>query len=287
MRQSLRRTSFTTERLTVAKQIYTWLIAPIIPTLTQNHINTLVFILDGNLRNIPLAALYNGEKYLVENYQIALAPSLQLFQAQPRARDRIQILAGGLTAANGELSPLPGVEREIQLLSQKMPTTTLLNEQFTIDKLQAKLQKPSYSIMHLATHGQFSSKASNTFIKTWNGEINIERLSRLMSDRNLKGSLPIDLLVLSACQTAKGDERATLGLAGVAVRSGARSTLASLWTVSDESTADLMGAFYKELLTSGVSKAEALRLAQLELLKKPEFKHPYYWAAFILVGNWL
>jgi CHAT domain-containing protein len=285
MRQSLRRTSFATERLTISKQIYTWLLAPIIPNLTTSNINTLVFILDGKLRNIPMAALYDGEKYLVEKYQIALAPSLQIFKSQPR--DRIQVLAGGLTTKNGELSALPGVEREIQQIQNKIPTTTLLNEKFTIDKLQAKLQKPSYSVMHLATHGQFSSTASDTFIKTWNGQINIEQLSRLMSDRNLKGSSPIDLLVLSACQTAKGDERATLGLAGVAVRSGARSTIASLWTVSDESTADLMGAFYQELLISGVSKAQALRLAQLDLLKKPEFKHPYYWAAFILVGNWL
>ncbi|PAX48933.1 CHAT domain-containing protein, partial [Brunnivagina elsteri] len=285
MRQSLRKTSFATERLTVAKQIYTWLITPIIPDLTTNNINTLVFILDGNLRNIPMAALSDGEKYLIEKYQIAYSPSLQLFKSQPR--DRIQVLAGGLTTEKGDFSPLPGVEREIRQIKDKIPTTTLLNQQFTIDKLQAKLQNPSYSILHLATHGQFSSKPSNTFIKTWNGQINIEQLSRLMSDRNLKGSSPIDLLVLSACQTAKGDEKATLGLAGVAVRSGVRSTLASLWTVSDESTADLMGTFYQELLISGVSKAQALRLAQLELLKKPEFKHPYYWAAFILVGNWL
>jgi CHAT domain-containing protein len=287
MRQSLRRTSFATERLTVAKQIYTWLLAPVIPNLTTNNIKTLVFILDNNLRNIPMAALSDGEKYLVEKYQIALAPSLRLFKSQPRKRNHIQILAGGITRENGEFSALPGVEREIKLLREKIPTTTLLNEKFTIDKIKAKLEKPSYSILHLATHGQFSSKASDTFIKTWNGQINIEQLSRLISDRNLKGSSPIDLLVLSACQTATGDELATLGLAGVAVRSGARSTLASLWTVSDESTADLIGVFYDKLLTVGVSKAEALRLAQLDLLKKSEFKHPYYWAAFILIGNWL
>jgi CHAT domain-containing protein len=295
MRQSLRRTSFATERLTIAKQIYTWLIEPVMPYLTANEINTLVFILDGSLRNIPMAALHDGEKYLVEKYQIALAPSLQLFKSQPKpvdakrlvVRHRIQVLAGGLTTETGEFSALPGVQREIKQIRDKTPTTTLLNENFTIDNLRTKLQKPSYSVMHLATHGQFSSKASETFIKTWNGQINIDQLSRLMSDRNLKGSSPIDLLVLSACQTAKGDERATLGLAGVAVRSGARSTLASLWTVSDESTADLMGIFYERLLNYNVSKTEALRTAQLELLKKSEFQHPYYWASFILVGNWL
>ncbi|BAZ42745.1 hypothetical protein NIES4101_87150 [Calothrix sp. NIES-4101] len=287
MRQSLRRTSFAAERLTIAQKIYTWLLADIAPDLIAHQIRTLVFILDRELRNIPISALHDGEKYLIEKYQIALAPSLQLFKSQPRKNNQIQVLAGGMSYANAEFAALPGVEQEIQQISTTIPTTVLLNEKFTNTKLKAKLQNLSYSVMHLASHGQFSSKASDTFIKTWDGQINIHTLSKLMSDRNLKGSSPIDLLVLSACQTAKGDERATLGLAGVAVRSGARSTLASLWTVNDASTAKLMSTFYRELLKPKVKKVEALRLAQLELLQTPEFKHPYYWAAFILVGNWL
>jgi len=145
----------------------------------------------------------------------------------------------------------------------------------------------SFSVMHLATHGQFSSKASETFLLTWDGRLDVKQLSTLLANRDLPDSPPIELLVLSACQTAKGDKRAALGLAGVAVRSGARSTLATLWTVSDESTADFMAQFYQELIKPQVTKAEAVRLAQLHLLKQPKYSHPYYWGAFILVGNWL
>jgi CHAT domain-containing protein len=98
---------------------------------------------------------------------------------------------------------------------------------------------------------------------------------------------PIELMVLSACQTAEGDDRAALGLAGMAIRSGARSTLATLWAVNDESTAALMTQFYQELSNADLSKAEALRLAQIKILQNPEFSHPYYWSPFVLIGNWL
>jgi CHAT domain-containing protein len=153
--------------------------------------------------------------------------------------------------------------------------------------LETKIKTLPFSVMHLATHGQFSSKAEETFILTWDGRIDVKQLSSLLTNRELTDSPPIELLVLSACQTAKGDNRAALGLAGVAVRSGARSTLASLWMVSDESTANFMVQFYQELLKPGVTKAEAVRRAQLHLLKQPEFNHPYFWASFILIGNWL
>ena len=92
---------------------------------------------------------------------------------------------------------------------------------------------------------------------------------------------------MSACQTAAGDTQAALGLAGVAVRSGARSTVATLWSIQDNSTAELMTQFYRVLKNSEISKAEALRQAQLSLLRDPKYQHPFYWSAFVLVGNWL
>ena len=98
---------------------------------------------------------------------------------------------------------------------------------------------------------------------------------------------PIELLVLSACETAQGDQRAALGLAGVALRARARSTVASLWQVSDGSTAKFMKDFYQELNTKNTTKAEALRQAQIRFLNDNYNQHPYYWAAFILSGNWL
>lgn len=287
MRQSLRSTSFAQERLPIAQEIYTWLVQPVIADLTRQSIKTLVFVLDGSLRNLPMAALYDGKQFLIEHYRIAIAPSLQLLPPQPFAQNQFKMLVGGLTEGTPEFSPLPGVQQEVSEISLKVPASVLLNQQFTAAAVQDKVETQPFSVMHLATHGQFSSKASETFILTWDGRIDVKQLNTLLFNRDLSNSPPLELLVLSACQTAKGDKRAALGLAGVAVRSGARSTLASLWTVSDQSTAEFMVQFYQELLKPEVTKAEAVRLAQLYLLKQPLFSHPYYWAPFILVGNWL
>ncbi|MFB8787289.1 MAG: CHAT domain-containing protein [Potamolinea sp.] len=287
MRQSLRRTSFAQERLSVAKQIHSWLVQPAVADLTRESIKTLVFVLDGSLRNIPVAALHDGKQYLIEQYRIAIAPSLKLLTPRSLARTKFKAVVAGLSQGSQAFSPLPGVKEEVSKISATVPGTTLLDQQFTTAALQADVKKQKFSIIHLATHGQFSSKATETFILTWDGRIDVKQLNTLLANRDLLDSLPIDLLVLSACQTAKGDRRAALGLAGVAVRSGARSTLATLWTVSDASTANFMVHFYQELLKSDVTKAEAVRLAQIHLLKQLEFSHPYYWAPFILVGNWL
>jgi CHAT domain-containing protein len=287
MRQSFRRTSFAEERLSAAQEIYRWLVQPVAEDLTRESIQTLVFVLDGSLRNLPMAALHDGKQYLIEQYRIAIAPSLQLLAPQPLARSQSKALLGGLSEGKQEFSALPGVKEEVKEIDATVPATVLLNQQFTRQALQTQIKTQPYSIVHLATHGQFSSKPEETFVLTWDGRLDVKQLNELLTNRELSNSPPLDLLVLSACQTAKGDKRAALGLAGVAVRSGARSTLATLWTVSDESTANFMEQFYKELLTPNVTKAEAVRLAQLHLLEQPESNHPFFWAPFILVGNWL
>lgn len=287
MRQSLRRTSFEQERLPIAQQLYTWLIEPTRADLSRQSLQTLVFVLDGSLRNLPMAALYDGKQYLIEQYKIAIAPSLQLLTPRPLAQTQLKALVAGLTQGNQEFSALPGVQAEVNSISNTIPTTTLIDQQFTTTALEVKLKTRSFSVMHLATHGQFSSKPEETFILAWDRQIDFKQLNALLNQGDLSQKQPIELLVLSACQTAQGDQRAALGLAGVAVRSGARSTLATLWTVSDESTKEFMLQFYQTLLKPQVNKAEAVRLAQLYLLKQPEFRHPYYWAPFILVGNWL
>jgi CHAT domain-containing protein len=192
-----------------------------------------------------------------------------------------------LSEGKPNFSPLPGVKQEVKDIDATVSATVLLDQQFTTQALETRVKTQPYSIVHLATHGQFSSKPEDTFILTWDGRLNVQQLNTLLTNRELSNSPPLELLVLSACQTAKGDTRAALGLAGVAVRSGARSTLATLWTVSDESTATFMEQFYKELFTPNITKAEAVRRAQLHLLQQPESSHPYFWAPFILVGNWL
>ena len=274
------------ERRNLSQQVYNWLVRPAEVYLNTSQIETLVFVLDGSLRNLPMAALHDGQQYLIEKYNLALTPSLQLLAPRSLADKSLKTLTLGLSEARQGFNALPAVEFEIEEIQSLVPTEVFLNQEFTEDRLEKQLNQRSFSIVHLATHGQFSSQAEDTFLLTWDGRINVKDFDRLLrtSQNELK---PIELLVLSACQTATGDQRAALGLAGVAVRSGARSTLATLWQVNDVSTALLMAEFYHQLTLSEVSKAEALRFAQLKLLQDNQYQDPYYWAAFVLVGKWL
>lgn len=268
---------------------YDWLIRPIEAELEKDDIKTLVFVLDGVLRGVPMSALYDSHKrkYLIEKYNLALSPGLQLLYSPSLSPNKLQTLVGGLAEASQGFSKLPGVEEEVREIAKIVPTEVLLNEEFTRNRLKVQINNLPFPIVHLATHGQFSSQAENTFLLTWDGRINVKELDQLLQTRDRPGRSPLELLILSACQTAAGDNRAILGLAGVAVRSGARSTLATLWSVEDESTVELMNKFYSELNQPGVTKAEALRQAQLSLLRSPNYSRPYYWAPFVLVGNWL
>jgi CHAT domain-containing protein len=285
--QSLNPAFSNKQRLRFSQQVYDWLIRPAEAQLAQSGVKTLVFVLDGPLRNLPMAALHDGQQYLVEKYSIALSQGLQLLEPRSLVRQRLKALMGGLTEARQGFSALPAVNSELNQISSEVRSEVLLNQQFTNKSLEKQINQAPFPIIHLATHAQFSSKAEDTFLLTWDGRINVKDFDQLLQARERQNTNPIELFVLSACQTATGDNRATLGLAGLAVRSGARSTLATLWSVRDESTAELMVEFYRQLLQTEVSKAEALRQAQLRLLKQPQYKHPYYWAPFVLVGNWL
>jgi CHAT domain-containing protein len=271
----------------LSKQVYDWLIRPAEDALTQSQIKTLVFVLDGSLRNIPMAALYDGQQYLVQKYSVALAPGLQLLSPKPLERTQLKTLTAGLSEARHGFSALIHVPEEVQQIKSEVSSRVLLNQEFTSTTLQNAIQSVPFPVVHLATHGQFSSNAEDTFILTWDGRLNVKELDNLLRVRDQSQPNAIELLVLSACQTAKGDKRAALGLAGVALRAGARSTIASLWAVDDESTSILMTQFYRELARTTLSKAESLRQAQLSLLENPRYKRPHYWAAFVLVGNWL
>ena len=276
-----------TKPLQPNQTLYDWLIRPLESKLEQNKPNTLVFILDGIMRGIPVASLYDGEQYLIEKYNLALTPGLQLLTSRSLTSDTLETIAGGLTEPRQGFSSLPNVETEVSEIATLVPSEILLNKNFTRDRLRGQVTTLPYPIVHLATHGQFSSRAEDTFLLTWDDRINVQDLDQLLQERDFAEDTPIELLILSACQTATGDKQAALGLAGVAVRSGARSTVATLWSVQDDSTAEFMTQFYQALKTSGISKAEALRQAQLSLLRNPRYQHPFYWSAFVLVGNWL
>jgi len=286
MRASLNPLFSSKQRLLVSQKIYDWLIRPGAEDLAASEVETLVFVLDGTLRNIPMAALHDGQEYLLEKYKIALTPGLQLLESRGLRVKELSALTMGISEARQGFSALPGVELELNKILSVVPAEVRLNQQFTSQSLQAQIAEVPFPIIHLATHGQFSSQAEETFILTWDGKINVKELDKLLRTREQEPS-PIELLVLSACETASGDQRAVLGLAGVAVRSGARSTIATLWQVNDASSAVLMAEFYNQLSQPGVTKAEALRRAQVSILQQGRYSDPYYWAAFILVGNWL
>jgi CHAT domain-containing protein len=291
LREYLRDVTRTAQVKQQSQQIYNWLIRPAETELAKSGIKTLVFVLDGALRNVPMAVLYDKQqqKYLVEKYAIALTPGLQLLDPKPLQQVRLNVLTAGVveerTIDGRKFLPLENVPRELEGIQSEIHSSKeLLNQQFTETNLQDQLMAAPFSVVHLATHGEFSSDPEKTFILTWDALLNVNEFDHLLRDSNEKRSSTIELLVLSACKTAEGDKRAALGLAGVAVRAGARSTLATLWSVDDRFTADLMSEFYREL-KAGVNKAEALQRAQLTVFASE--KSPYFWAPFVLVGNWL
>ncbi|GAB1545134.1 hypothetical protein NUACC21_78100 [Scytonema sp. NUACC21] len=291
LRKNLRDVTETVRVKQLSQQLYDWLIRPAEAALSESGIKTLVFVLDGELRNVPMAVLYDRQqkKYLVEKYAVALTPGLQLLKPTPLQKVKLNALTAGVTQsrsiANRTFPKLQNVPRELKEIQSEIPKSEeLLDGKFTETNLHNQLQSDPYTVIHLATHGQFSSDPEKTFILTWDKLLQVKEFDRLLrlSDRTQPST--IELLVLSACKTAEGDKQAALGLAGVAVRAGVRSTLATLWSVDDESTANLMSEFYRELKI-GVNKAEALQHAQLAVMAKDN--NPFFWAPFVLLGNWL
>ncbi|MEM9219424.1 MAG: CHAT domain-containing protein [Cyanobacteria bacterium P01_F01_bin.150] len=301
-RRELSRPLRTNTGLQLSQELYTWLLQPVESLLKDAEAKTLVFVLDGKFRNVPMATLHDGEQYIIQEYALALMPGLQLLEPQPLSQKELDVLTFGLSQMRREFPPhrgfedLNNVEVEVKEIKNQLPSRLFLNQDFTQTTLADRIESVAAPIVHLATHGQFSSEPTDTFVVAWDQRIDINTLSDILQARNAETN-PIELLVLSACKTAEGDDRAALGLAGIAVRSGARSTLASLWTVDDKATADMMSQFYRELgqspeqsetqSSSPIAKAEALRRAQVKLLESDQFKAPRYWAPFILVGNWL
>lgn len=184
-----------------------------------------------------------------------------------------------------EMLSLPGVETELNSLNKTLKSTLLLNEQFTVANFYQQMTHQSFDIVHIASHGFFSSDADKSFLMAYDDIVKLDDLKSFLkkSTDNSKG---IQLLTFSACETAEGDDRAPLGFTGAALKANAQSALGSLWPISDEAASQLMISFYKNLMQHQ-SKAKALRQAQLELLKTDHMRHPSFWSPFILVGNWL
>ena len=156
---------------------------------------------------------------------------------------------------------------------------------FTTERLHEEFDKGEFRIAHLATHGFFGNTGDESYLMAYDDIVTMNGLQKLLQLEGVRKN-PIDLLTLSACETAEGDDRSPLGIAGAAIKAKARSVLGTLWPVSDEAAKRIMTSFYSSLVRDGASKAEALRLAQVMLVANPDMNHPYYWAPFIIVGNW-
>jgi len=295
LRRSLTRRSTSLDQVKQeSQQIYEWLVEPF-ETDLKNQIKTLVFVLDGSLRNLPMAALYDGKRYLVEKYAVAVTPGLQLLKPQSLLPEKLNVLIAGATDApsfqSEGLSPIDNVEVELAEVAKQINNNQKLADQdFLQRNLKNLIDSVPFNIVHIATHGTFSSNPEQTYLLDWKKRIRVKDLDNLLRVRGEQATTPIELLVLSACETAAGDKRAALGLAGIAIRAGTLSTLATLWQVNDASTAEFMIEFYQKLKNPQLTKAEALRQAQLAFLTKysdTDYNRPYHWASFILVGNWL
>jgi CHAT domain-containing protein len=295
--------------LAPAQQLYQWMIAPLEPELKALNIDTLIFCMDAGLRTIPMAALHDGKQFLVEKYSLGSIPSVSLTNTRYNPLKDTEVLAMGASEFPPSMDPLPAVPVELKAITQQVwRGKSFLNEGFTLNNL--KSQRQQYKIIHLATHADFQEgDASKSYIQLWDSKLKINQL------RQLGWYQPpqVELLVLSACRTALGDQDAELGFAGLAVQAGVKSALASFWYVNDGGTVALMTEFYHQLSQPDVTtKAEALRRAQIAMLRGElrleqrelrgpglrgsiplppglpqthDFSHPYYWAAFTMIGS--
>jgi CHAT domain-containing protein len=301
--------------LQYAQQLYQWIIAPIEDQLKANGIDILVFTMDTGIRSLPISALHDGQKFLIEKYAVAIIPSFGLTHIGYVDVRNNSILAMGASQFRNQI-PLPAVPIELETVVEKpRQGERFLNENFTINNFKVQNEREPFAIIHLGTHAEFQAgDRDKSYIQFFDDKLSMSQLLQLSDELgwSSSSSSPVELLVLSACQTALGDRQAELGFAGLAVAAGVKSVLASLWNVSDLGTLGLMGQFYQEY-GKVPNKAEALRQAQLALLKgqvriedgkvflangeaialPPDFpqgtldlSHPYYWAAFTLIGNW-
>jgi len=277
----------TREYLSHAKKLYEWLIEPIEPLWADAGIDTLVIVPDGALRTIPLAALHDGTQFLIKKYAVATTPGVTLTDPRPLDRKGIKLLSVGITEAVQDFPALPHVSREVETIQRLYGGTILLNKQFMMSRVEEELKAHPYSVMHIASHGQFQSDSNETFLLAYDGKMTMDRLEEYVGMLRFREE-PLALITLSACETAAGDDRAALGLAGVAIKAGARSALASLWFLDDQASSQLVTEFYQQLHDDSVaSTAMALQRAQIKFLEHPEYNHPAYWAAFLLLNNWL
>lgn len=269
------------------QRLYDWLVRPVDKVLVEQGVDTLIFIPDGALRTVPIAALHDGEKFLIERYAVAVTPGLTLMDPKPIRREEVQMMMAGLSESVQGFPALAHVAAELDNLEGMYGGTRLMNSQFTLAGVEGKISGQVFSVVHIASHGEFSSDSSKTYLLTYDDKLTLDGLERLIRPIQFRAQ-PVEMLTLSACQTAAGDDRAALGLAGIAIKAGARSALATLWYVNDQASATLVSDMYRYLYEDrSISKAKALQKAQTGLLGDSRYRHPCYWSPYMIIGNWL
>jgi CHAT domain-containing protein/Tfp pilus assembly protein PilF len=288
----------------MAQALYRTLVAPIIDDLRQAKAQTLMVSLDGALRYIPLAVLHDGKRFLIEDYRVAIfnEAAKDKLKDQPQATWRVAAM--GLTRQHQNFSALPSVKGELEGIIRAgdrgvLPGEVHLDDAFTANRLRAALDK-AYPVLHLASHFKFQpGTEANSFLLLGDGKhLSLKDLKE--DDYRFED---VDLITLSACETAVGGGKDANGmeiegLGALAQKQGAKGVLATLWPVADESTGLLMQQFYRLREAGKLTKAESLRQAQLGFINggrgdsnaaaaKGQYRHPFYWAPFILMGNWL
>lgn len=323
-----------------AQQLYEWLLRPLEEELRAQNVQSLVLVPDGPLRMVPLGALHDGQRFVLEQYGVAMVTGLSMTNSSAPTQGRVSALVVGLSmpgpvvaklgpslggqilqsepaqaAPARNLGPgsalrpirslrsdapapadtlqalrerlaLPGVKSEVQALAHLLSGTTLLDADFTVDRFADEARTGDYRLVHIASHGVFGGSAESSYIMAYDNLLSMNSLQSLLQAERFQKT-PIELLSLSACQTAEGNDRAPLGMSGAAIKARAKSVLGTLWPVDDEAARQVMERTYGAIAKMQMSKTEALRRAQLELLRQPATSHPFYWAPFVLVGNWL
>jgi CHAT domain-containing protein len=295
------------EYLPPARLLYQWIFKPLEPYLEAEKIDTLLLCTGTTLRSLPFATLHDGDKFLVEKYNIALIPAFNLTDTDYKFKPEKQVLAMG-TSEFDDLPSLPGIMVELETIVPKLWSgRKLIDRAFTVENLIDTHKQGNFDIIHIASHSQFNpGSPENSYIQFSDRKLSLDRLA------SLELNLPqVDLLVLSSCETAVGNPDAEFGFAGLAIQAGVKSALASLWGVNDTATVALMSKFYQQLRTTPI-KSLALRKAQISMLKQQlfvednkikgldievnlpptittdeskNFQHPYYWAGFTIIGN--
>jgi CHAT domain-containing protein len=291
------------------RNLYQYLLAPLEPEIQQllkdKKIDTLVFAPDQNLRLIPLEALHDGKQYLIERMPVGVINSLSTLNTDTLKQS--QMIAMGLSKAQKnfpEFDALPGVLSEVNTIGKLYNGQIVLNELFTKNVILESLGTKQPLILHMATHASFGNSKEKMFVLLFGEKLSLEDLKNLDLRK-------ISLLTLSACETASSSSSSGVGLASIAGENGAQSVLGSLWKVSDTGTSQLMQSLYANL-KAGMPKAEALRQAQLNLIHEQKqtegqtgrsggivplpsgkstptpttFSDPFFWAPFILIGDW-